>query len=209
MKRGLIVAAGEGVPPRLLQALADESDLVYAVDGGYRHCQAAGIAPDLLLGDMDSLGIPPEETGMPFERLPCEKDDTDALYAARRLLAQGVERITLACALGGRLDHMLGNLGVLCFLLEQGAAGRIVDSRCCAEAFAPGEHTLKKEGYNLFSLFPLEGACEGVCIQNAKYPLERYRLVMGFPIGVSNEFLLGDARVSFESGKLLAIRLKI
>lgn len=209
MKRGLIVAAGEGVSPGLLQALARESDLVYAVDGGYRHCEAAGVVPDLLLGDMDSLETPPEQTGLPFERLPCEKDDTDTLYAARRLLAQGVGQVTLACALGGRLDHMLGNLGVLCFLLSQGAAGRIMDSRCCAEAFAPGEYTLEREGYSLFSLFPLEGVCEGVCIANAKYPLKRYRLVMSFPIGVSNEFLSGDARVSFESGKLLAIRLKI
>lgn len=209
MKRGLIVAAGEGASPGLLRSLARESDLVYAVDGGYRHCREAGVTPDLLLGDMDSLGLAPEETGVPFERLPCEKDDTDTLYAARRLLAQGMGQITLACALGGRLDHTLANLGVLCFLLAQGAAGRLIDPCCCAEVFAPGEYTLEKEDYSLFSLFPLEGVCEGVCIENAKYPLDHYRLTASFPIGVSNEFLCGDARVSFAGGRLLAIRLKI
>ena len=54
-------------------------DVVLAADGGYRHCQTAGITPDLLLGDFDSLLTMPVFAC--FRRVPVEKDDTDMLLA--------------------------------------------------------------------------------------------------------------------------------
>lgn len=206
---GLIVAAGAPVSGALLVRLARENDMLVAVDGGYQHCVRAGIRPNLLLGDMDSLQeIPPssESGGPEVLRLPAEKDDTDTLFAARTLLERGSTRVTITCALGARLDHTLANLHTLLYLAVQGVTGCILDDDCCVQALLPGEYVVKQEGYNVFSIFPMDACSQGVCIENAKYPLRDYRLENTFPVGVSNEFLTGDVRLSFSSGKLLLIR---
>ena len=50
-------------------------DYVIAADGGYTACRRAGVEPQLLLGDFDSLA---EVPALPHvERVPVEKDDTD------------------------------------------------------------------------------------------------------------------------------------
>ena len=203
---GLLVAAGTPVRESLLQALAQGCHPVVAVDGGYRYCQKAGILPDLLLGDMDSLGEIPGEAKMEILRLPCEKDDTDTLFAMRELVRRGCREIVVTCALGGRLDHTIANIHALCYLRLQGISAEIRDDRSSCQVLLPGEYTLQKDRYDTFSLFPLGEACEGVTLRQAKYPLAGYRLTNTFPIGVSNEFLCGDAQLSFQTGKMLVIR---
>lgn len=210
MKTGLIIAAGAAVSPALLQQLAAASETVIAVDGGYRHCLAAGVRPALLLGDMDSL--PPQllqqaqTDGVPVERLPCEKDDTDTLYALRRLVEEGARQVDITCALGGRLDHLVANLQALLFAARQGIHCRLLSEDAAAEALLPGSYRIQRGQFRFFSLFSLAEQCEGVCIRRAKYPLTDYRLENSFPIGVSNAFLEEEAEVSFASGALLLIR---
>ncbi|MCI8624142.1 MAG: thiamine diphosphokinase [Provencibacterium sp.] len=212
MKKGLIVAAGKAVRPDLLRRLAEGCVHVAAVDGGYRHCRAAGLPPDSLWGDMDSL--PPElveeacASGVEVERIPREKDDTDTLYALRRLRQEGLTAVDIVCALGGRLDHLVANLQTLLYAARQGLSCRLVDDDSVAEALLPGIHRLKREGFPLFSLFSLGDCCEGVSIRGAKYPLSDYRMENSFPIGVSNAFLEETAEVSFRSGALLLIRCR-
>ena len=51
-------------------------DFVICADGGYRAALQAGIKPDLLVGDFDSMPAP-ENPVCPVLRLPVHKDDTD------------------------------------------------------------------------------------------------------------------------------------
>ena len=95
---------GLPVPPQ-------PGDLILAADGGYRHCQAAGLRPDLLLGDLDSLETPPQ--ALPVQTFPAEKDDTDTMLAVKYALAQGCTTVHLYGCTGGRLDHTLANLQTL------------------------------------------------------------------------------------------------
>lgn len=37
-----------------------QNDFVIAADGGFRYLEKLGIDPDLVLGDFDSLGAPPQ-----------------------------------------------------------------------------------------------------------------------------------------------------
>ena len=75
-------------------------DVVFAADGGYRHCQAAGLQPDLLLGDFDSLNDLPK--GIPIHTFPVEKDDTDTMLAIKYGLKEGYRTFHLYGGTGGR-----------------------------------------------------------------------------------------------------------
>ena len=66
-------------------------DLVIAADGGLTHAQQLGIAPQVILGDFDSLGYVPEDARV----FPVEKDDTDAMLAVRHGLLKGCDRFCL------------------------------------------------------------------------------------------------------------------
>ena len=93
-------------------------DVVFAADGGYRHCQAAGLQPDLLLGDFDSLNDLPK--GIPIHTFPAEKDDTDTMLAIKYGLKEGYRTFHLYGGTGGRPDHTLANLQALGFWPRRG-----------------------------------------------------------------------------------------
>ena len=130
---------GLPVPPQ-------PGDLILAADGGYRHCQAAGLRPDLLLGDLDSLETPPQ--ALPVQTFPAEKDDTDTMLAVKYALAQGCTTVHLYGCTGGRLDHTLANLQTLGYLAQAGAAGYLYDETYVFTALADG-HLARPGGRDL------------------------------------------------------------
>ena len=91
------------------------TDYVIAADGGLRHTQALGIVPQEILGDFDSLGYTPAGARV----FPVEKDDTDAMLAARRGLALGFRELLYYGSLDGkRLDHTVANYQTLQYLAD-------------------------------------------------------------------------------------------
>jgi len=52
---GLLVIGGDGPPPGILARLAADAGFTVAADSGLDGCIAAGVVPDLVVGDMDSL----------------------------------------------------------------------------------------------------------------------------------------------------------
>src|SRR5215212_11328668 len=54
--RAAIFLNGAPDSPDLLRYIARRADLIVAADGGARYALGAGIIPDLVVGDMDSLG---------------------------------------------------------------------------------------------------------------------------------------------------------
>ena len=98
----------------------EAADFIIACDRGYVYARNAGIRPDLLVGDFDSYrGALPAD--VPVLDLPVEKDDTDTMAAVRWAVSEGFAEIRLYCALGGRLDHLLGNIQSLSFACRHGA----------------------------------------------------------------------------------------
>ena len=109
MKRCFIFAAGTFYGLRERPA---PEDLVIAADAGAIACQAAGLVPDVLLGDFDSMEPPGGSAKV--VRLPVEKDDTDTLAAVRSALEQKFDTFYIYGGTGGkRLDHTLANLQTL------------------------------------------------------------------------------------------------
>jgi len=95
-----------------------EDEYVIACDAGVGHALSAGIRPDLLVGDFDTYKEALPE-GIPVLRAPAEKDDTDTMMAVRYALERGYDSIRICAALGGRLDHSIGNLTAAAYVAER------------------------------------------------------------------------------------------
>lgn len=204
MNRCVIIGGAEiRCYDRLRQALLPEDFVIYC-DGGLRHQAGLQRAPDLIVGDFDSH----ENPHMAVETivLPCEKDDTDTMFAVREALRRGYEDFLLLGVIGGRLDHTLGNVGILLYLDAQGRRGRMIDDYSEMEIVSRQAAAID-DSFAFFSLLNVSGVARGITITGAKYPLTDGEITCDYQYGVSNEVLPGQmARVTVREGKLLLIR---
>ena len=185
-----------------LAAPVRETDLVIAADGGLRHTQALGIVPDVILGDFDSLGFTPAGANV----FPVEKDDTDAMLAVRRGLAEGCDMFFLYGSLDGpRLDHTIANFQTLQFLADRGAAGYLIGRDIMLTVVKNGSIAFPEDCEGTVSVFCLGVDAAGVTLRGLYYPLENGTLTAGFPLGVSNHFTGEKAEISVENGSLLVL----
>ena len=180
----------------------DAQDFVIAADGGLNHVQALGIAPDVILGDFDSLGYVPEDA----LQFPVEKDDTDSMLAVRRGLDAGYRKFLLYGGLDGpRLDHTLANLQTLQFLAEHGAVGYLVGTHYVATVIRNQAINFDSRAEGILSVFCMGADAHGVQLSGLQYTMENGVLTAGFPLGVSNHFVGQEAQISVERGSLLVL----
>ena len=180
----------------------EPEDYVIAADGGLQHTQALGIEPQEILGDFDSLGYIPQDARV----FPVEKDDTDAMLAARRGLALGFREFLYYGSLDGkRLDHTVANYQTLQYLADHGARGYLVGQDFLATGVKEGRIFFPEGPEGLMSVFCLGADALGVSLRGLYYPLEGGTLTAGFPLGVSNHFTGAPAEISVEAGSLLVM----
>ena len=198
MKRCFIFAAGTFYGLRERPA---PGDLVIAADAGYRVCQQAGIVPDLLLGDFDSMDQPDFPN---IRRSPGEKDDTDTMLAVKTALEEGCDTVYIYGGTGGkRLDHTLANLQTLLFIRRRGARGYLYDDDFVWTAIENESLTIEKTvEWGLFSAFCLGDSAEGIDETGFQYPLADAVLTPEFPLGVSNHILEPTATITVRKGAL-------
>ena len=178
-------------------------DYVIAADGGYTACRRAGVEPQLLLGDFDSLA---EVPALPHvERVPVEKDDTDMMLAVKTGLERGYRTFVLYGGMGGRLDHTYANLQTLAYLVDHGARGFLLGGDFAVTALKEDRLAFPAGLTGPVSVFCPGEPAEGVSIEGLYYPLQDAVLTSGFPLGVSNQFTGVPASVSVRRGTLLVM----
>ncbi len=204
----LIVTGGEfcGLPEEME---AERPAYVIACDVGWRYAERLGLKPDLAVGDFDSAPAP---EGIPVERVPSRKDDTDTMLAVKEALAEGFRDITILCAFGGRLDHTLANLQGGAYAVSRGADRvRLIGADEDALVVSPEASPLvlpRREDRSL-SLFALSERLEDLAIRGTKYDGTEMVLESSFPLGVSNHWTAPEAEISFRSGILLVLQSRL
>jgi thiamine pyrophosphokinase len=111
MVTGVVFTGGEGPEPQAIKRLLDEEVLIVAADSGLALAEAAGIEPDWIVGDMDSLDNGNRLSHYPKERVICypvDKDYTDTEIALALLWEKGCKDAWIVGGGGGRLDHIFG-----------------------------------------------------------------------------------------------------
>jgi thiamine pyrophosphokinase len=195
---------------------------VVAADGGARHATALGLRLDLWVGDGDSIdpgdlaGL--AAAGVRIERVPEEKDASDAELAILAATDAGADEITILGGLGGvRTDHALMNVA----LLEHAALGslargaRMYDERAARLTWlhggnrTPASASLQGHVDDLVTLVPFGGPVLGVTTSGLRYPLAAAVLAQGSSRGLSNLRTSPQASVSIQSGSLLVIETPV
>lgn len=203
----LIVLGGEAPSCALLVRCAQAADFVIAADRGLAAFEAAGLVPDLIVGDMDSVpeGILQRYAHRADVRRLCpEKDDTDGGIALGEALARGAKHVVILGALGGRMDHALGNLMMLVRAHREGAFAEIRTERERIVRI-DGSITLRGAKGRTVSLIPI-GEAHGVTLSGMYYHSQE-ELSFDFTqaMGVSNVVTADTATITVRSGDLLLI----
>ena len=180
-----------------------EGDLVIAADGGLKYLERAGIAPDIALGDFDSLGYRPNLPEVIYH--PPEKDDTDTMLAVREGFARGFDTFVIYAGLGGRLDHTVANLQTLAFIAENGGRGYLVGGSAVSTAVKDASISFGAGERGMISVFCMGEKAEGVTISGLKYEVENAELIPYLPLGASNEFTGRPAKIEVKHGTLLVM----
>ena len=181
------------------------NDFYIFCDGGLKHREALNIEPNLIVGDFDSHPNP----NLPIETivLPCEKDDTDTVYAVKEAVSRGFSNFLLIGVIGERFDHSLGNISILLMLDSLGKTAKIIDDYSEIELVSQSPAFIE-DSFSYFSLLNITGKANGICIENAKYNLENGTINCDYQYGVSNEVLSGKtAKVTVNNGELLLIKI--
>lgn len=193
----------------LIRAVAKRADLILAADGGARYALDAGIFPDLIVGDMDSLGEglarEVERRGASLERFPVQKDKMDGHLAVLAARERGATEADLLCAAGGQLGAIFAVPHILLAAGRIGLRSTVVADWGRMLVVEAGSLTVEGVPHDSVSIFPLSGTATGVTLEGMAYPLEDAVLEPGDTLGFHNELTGSEARVSVREGTLLVV----
>jgi thiamine pyrophosphokinase len=214
-RHAIVVANGDADPARLHELVdGGRRPLVIAADGGARAVRAAGLVPDLVVGDGDSLSAADRSRlaadGVEVRLASAAKDESDTELCLLAAVAAGATRITIHGAFGGaRPEHTVANL---LLLADPRLDGREVELHV-GTSWMTRIGAQDREGHlelsgmpgDYVSLFALGGPVDGVRTTGLRFPLDGETLTVGPARGLSNELAGREARIETRSGRLLVV----
>lgn len=206
MKRCVIVGGADIENYEAVRQKISKDDYFIYCDSGLKHKNKLGFEPSLIVGDFDSYENPNIDTETIV--LPCEKDDTDTYFAVKEAVRRGFDDFLLIGAVGGRLDHTLGNISILLYLFAEGKRAELIDDYSEMQIVS-NETVFVDSSYSYFSLLNISGESEGITVKNAKYPLENATITCEYQYGISNEPLPEKiSEITVKKGKMLLIKIR-
>lgn len=208
-KTALVVLDGEAPSLKLLKHFWDRSDLRVCGDGGAEVVIQAGLEPDEVLGDLDSLSpqvrrqIPPEH----LLQIP-DQNTTDGEKAIHYCLEHGCQQIHILGGMGKRTDHTLYNLSLL----------KKFKQRECQLFY----YTLEEMLYRIdqsttlqvipktrISLLPIFGKIEQVSTTGLLYPIQNQTLEFGIFDSISNVAIGEQVHIHLPQGGELLLSIQL
>ncbi len=203
--KAVIFAGGDYKFPPFYKEILKFFDLKIAADSGANFLVSLGILPDILIGDMDSIGIDTLDLcldkGVRIVRFPPEKDEIDTELALIEAEKNGAKAFFIAGAFGTRLDQTLGVFR----LMERFKASVTFNEDLCAFVIDRPLY-LKSCAGERWSVIPLQRDAEGVSLKGFKYNLDRKKMEYLRPYGISNESQGKEVFIDPGTGRLLVFR---
>ncbi|MBV6632552.1 MAG: thiamine diphosphokinase [Alphaproteobacteria bacterium] len=193
------LVGGGPVDPAVLKEAVSLSGQIVGVDGGTAHLHTAGITPNTILGDMDS--VPPDLMwpGTPPKEITLTDQDTTDFEKALKHFGAG---IYLAVGFtGGRSDHYLAVLDVMLRYPEHHVT--LMDEFSISTIVPVGDTQIDLPTGTQISLMPLVPTD---CLTSAglRWPINGWSMAMGKAVSISNEVSQSPITLSFSDRAVLA-----
>jgi thiamine pyrophosphokinase len=202
---GIVFAGGKGPPPETVRRLAGNA-LLAAADSGLELAEDAGLRPDWIIGDMDSLKPARLAAYSPEQvlRFPADKDFTDTELAFSLLREKGCDEIWIIGGGGGRIDHFLGIRSLL--EREFFPSRWFFDSAdiYCIDCENGSKLSLCLKPGDAVSVFPLGSGPWEAASSGLKWPLDGLAWDRGF-FGLSNIAQTGEIMINSMRGRFMAL----
>ncbi len=152
------------------RAALEAARRVVCCDGAADRLWAAGLAPDWVVGDLDSLSA--ESRARFAERLSAcpEQETNDLAKAFRFCLSRGWRDLLILGATGLREDHTLANLSLLADFARE-ARVRLLTDTGLFTPFVTGECGLATQAGQPLSFFAA-GSAVRLWARGVRYPVE-------------------------------------
>ena len=207
--QGIIFTGGQGPKVLVVKQLIEQevkNAFFVAADSGLIAAEEAGIRPDCIIGDMDSVETSRLET-YPAEcviRHARDKDYTDTELALQKVLEKGCDEIWIIGGGGGRVDHLFAIRSL--FEREFFPSRWLTDSADirCVNAENRELLTVNREQKTDVSVFPLGGGPWEAKSTGLKWPLEGLPWDRGF-FSLSNVAPDGKFTIKAEIGRFFVI----
>ncbi len=200
MSKALLICNGEN-DSALLKRLAREADFILTADAGADAALQAGVMPDAVIGDLDSVSPACRRAlnNTPFIHIT-RQDNTDFAKAMLWLARKKYASCAVAGAAGKRMDFTIGNI-LAAFTFAKKMSVIFYGKGWRMLPLVHGGKFTARAGARL-SLIPFT-ACRGITLKGLKFPLKNASWKAGQTTGTSNEVLSENFEILFTSGKML------
>ncbi|MGA1034421.1 MAG: thiamine diphosphokinase [Ilumatobacteraceae bacterium] len=198
-----------GADPLSSEALVEipPATTIIAADSGTDVALAAGIEPDLVVGDLDSIspaGRRWAATHARIEEYPADKDSTDTQLALAAAADLTPDRLDVLSGGGDRLDHVIAVLGALASgeLTSIPTIDAVIADHHIRVLHGPGRTRLLVRPGSTLSTISLVGTATGVHLSGTRWDLAGVDLEPLSGRGVSNVTGADSVDVAVTTGVL-------
>lgn len=200
--RTLIFLGGEKPSSTLAREAAGRAGFIIAADSGYLPAIQNGITPDIVTGDFDSIGEPPDLDPHRIIHAP-QQDATDFEKALRHIPANN-STVEILGGTGLRSDHFLTNLLIAAGLPP---GQRVIFEDDTQTIFRVTPHCpldTTMDPQRVLSLIPFSH-CTGVSTNGLHWNLQSAKMGPRDQLGQSNRIDRPSVSVKIEAGTLYVV----
>lgn len=202
--RCVIISGSPDTNVEEIKSLCTSDDFIVCADSGYSFAKKAGLTPNLIIGDFDSLK---EELPQNTEvvKLNTHKDDTDTEHCVMECIRRGYKDFLLLGSIGGRTDHTFANIATLAFLSEYNYNGIARNNGEEIRILKEGSYEMNNKKGLIFSVFPYGCESVNVTYKGAEYMLNNKTLTYNVSRGISNVFVDDEAKITINRGRAILL----
>ncbi len=203
-----VIIGGGDCSVQILKDNIKTDDYIICADSGYDIAIKAGIVPNLLIGDFDSIKSVPNNVNI--ITLPVEKDATDCLAAFNEGSKLGYKSFVLFGGTGGRFEHTFANISLMADASRRGISFTIVDNKHIFRSVTNSSIKISRKDNQQISVFAYGGYAKGVSEKGFHYTLNDYTLdAFNGALGTSNDIIDEYGEITVKFGTLIIIETQM